>query len=215
MTKIAISPVRPLEVDTKLATELQFIGQRAWSHAYGGDIPEEYIRRRYETRSIEGIERAITNLQISSHIGRLVVASVVEDDGSEPVRVGYAAASNELARRPIQRLTEKVKHPLKPTRIQLEELNVLPVLQGQGIGKYLLHQVFERFPGQQVPSVWVPEVGVAAKGLLSSMGFEKSPERPEPAMTHAFGQPAAFPPEAYYVAPSVSTVLDKSLPASP
>lgn len=210
MTKIAISSVRPLEVDTRLATELRYIGFRAWEDAYGNDIPDEYIKRRFDTTTIPDIEQAITDLQISSHIGRLVVASLVDDDGSPPFKVGYAAASNELARQPLRRLTERLKHPLHHAHIQLEEISVLPAFQGQGIGKHLLHQVFERFPGQQVPSVWVPEIGLAAKGLLTRMGFKKAPNSRQIAALTPSVTSGRFPSQTYYAAPSVSAVLEKT-----
>jgi GNAT superfamily N-acetyltransferase len=213
MSEVIITKPRPLDIGKELAGSLQNVSSVAWAAAYAEHVPAEYIRRRFENRSDQAREKAMEDFQITSQIGNLVVAQYVDDSG-RTWPVGYASAFNELAWDPMKRLTYRLLHPFKRSHVLLGELSVVPDAQHRGLGKQLLGKALEPFHDQQVPTIWVPEDGLAAKGLLTSVGFQKTSQTRMPAMSHAFGPAGAFLPETYYTAPSVETVLRATAPAA-
>lgn len=193
-----------VEPRRRLASLAQSIGLSAWRAGLFGKRKDVELQHVYDPRAnpkFDNSNKLHQKMEARAKIGRFI-SVVAMLDGKE---VGYAWAAEEARRTKIGRVADKLMR--RKLDVRVEEINVLPEHQGQGIGSHILERLSSELNPRQGLTAHIPVEMQAAVDWFTNRGFEKSPRDPDQTPNHMFGviyQPADM---LRLVASSVAGVL--------
>lgn len=173
--------LRTTEPSRELADIAQPIGYAAWrSRLETRDDAD--IRHMFDPGKPEQAERLLKRMREKA--GQFVgVVATATNVSAEPV--GYAWAVDDMSGGTMAKLTKRVLGRKPYTWVA--QINVIPKLQGQGIGTAMLQELMRGFPDERQPTAYVFDENQLTLGWFRKLGFNPKPEQPVP-QTLYFGE---------------------------